>query len=145
MKPSLAIFLAVVTVVAAACGGEEEPGPPPALGPIEAELRFVVKDGPSAEPKRAELSCPASERRSEAACRELARMDARTFDPVPSDTPCPELYGGPETARVVGKLEAREIISRFSRVNGCEIARWQDLTPLLEELDLYRVGSGLPR
>lgn len=72
-------------------------------------------------------------------------MDLRAFDPVPSNTPCPELYGGPETARVVGTIEAREIISEFSKVNGCEIARWQDLTPVMEELGIYEVGSGGPR
>ena len=145
MKLNLGIFLMTAVLLAAACSSEEEPGPPPKLGPIPVELRLTVKEDPSAEPRRADLACPATDRESEAACRELARMDPRTFDPVPSGTPCPELYGGPETARVVGRLEAREIISRFSRVNGCEIARWQDLTPVLEELDLYRVGSGVPR
>ena len=38
---------------------------------------------------------------------------------------CTQQYGGPETATVKGTLDGKEIDAKFSRVNGCEIARWE--------------------
>ena len=54
------------------------------------------------------------------------------FEPVPGDTACTEQYGGPETATVTGTLRGETIDANFSRVNGCEISRWQEAAPLLE-------------
>ena len=45
---------------------------------------------------------------------------------------CTQQYGGPETATVKGTLHGETIDANFSRVNGCEISRWQQAAPLLE-------------
>jgi hypothetical protein len=54
------------------------------------------------------------------------------FEPVSGMTACTQQYGGPETATVKGTLHGEPIDAKFSRVNGCEIARWEEVAPLLE-------------
>ncbi|MBO1268149.1 serine protease inhibitor [Arthrobacter cavernae] len=54
------------------------------------------------------------------------------FFPVP--TPyriCTQQYGGPQVAVVTGWFHGRKVSSRFSRTDGCEIARWRTMAALL--------------
>ena len=68
----------------------------------------------------------------DAACAALeAAGGAEAFAPVPKDMACTEIYGGPQTAAVVGSVRGTPVEAEFSRVNGCEIARWDTLAPLL--------------
>ncbi|WP_369260543.1 SSI family serine proteinase inhibitor [Streptomyces sp. R35] len=70
------------------------------------------------------------------ACQQL---DGKTtwgkdpFGPVPPGTMCTMLYGGPATAHVTGTWAGRPVDARFDRTNGCEIARWDALVPLLPD------------
>jgi Subtilisin inhibitor-like len=48
--------------------------------------------------------------------------------PVSPDTACTEIYGGDQVATLSGA----EVNASFSRANGCEIARWDALAPVLE-------------
>jgi Subtilisin inhibitor-like len=57
------------------------------------------------------------------ACRRLASLE-RPFRNVPKDVVCTQIYGGPQTALVTGRLEARRVRATFNRRNGCEIDRW---------------------
>lgn len=69
-----------------------------------------------------------------AACDRLAELasDGRDpFTPVANDAPCTMQYGGDATARVTGTWQGRGIDATFNRKNGCEIARWQTLEPVL--------------
>jgi hypothetical protein len=56
----------------------------------------------------------------------LSHEDA--LEPVPKQVACTEIYGGPQVAVVSGGT----VHAVFSRTNGCEIARWDKLAPLLE-------------
>jgi hypothetical protein len=49
-------------------------------------------------------------------------------------------YGGAATARVTGTWAGRPVDAAYSRKNGCEIARWDRLVPLLPEAR----GAGRP-
>ena len=53
------------------------------------------------------------------------------FAPVPKNSVCTEIYGGPQRARVVGTVKGQVVRATFSRTNGCEIARWQRISPWL--------------
>lgn len=54
------------------------------------------------------------------------------FFPVPRpDRICTQQYGGPQVAVVTGRFRGREVHSRFSRTDGCEIARWRTMAALL--------------
>lgn len=58
------------------------------------------------------------------ACRRLADMP-KPFAPVPPETACTQVYGGPQTALVQGTFRGGRVWTYFRRRDGCEIARWQ--------------------
>ncbi len=74
---------------------------------------------------------------AEAACAALedsAVLDA--LAPPPADQICTEIFGGPSVAHLTGELliggDAISTIDRtVTRANGCEIAAWDTLAPLL--------------
>jgi hypothetical protein len=49
---------------------------------------------------------------------------SQPFRRVPRDAVCLEIYGGPQTALVTGRLRGRRVRARFNRHDGCEIGRW---------------------
>jgi hypothetical protein len=101
----------------AACGAEEESPERPAA--TELTVRVDADgDGPGAA--------------NEARVRSAKGLRPADFEPVPDDVACTEQFGGPETARVTGTLDGRQVDARFARNNGCEIARWDKVAPLLE-------------
>ncbi|MEU9732464.1 SSI family serine proteinase inhibitor [Streptomyces sp. NPDC048002] len=57
-----------------------------------------------------------------------------TFAPVPEGSFCTMQYGGPATAHVTGTWAGRPVDARFDRGDGCEIARWDRLVPVLPDL-----------
>ncbi|HEV8249045.1 MAG TPA: SSI family serine proteinase inhibitor [Gaiellaceae bacterium] len=63
------------------------------------------------------------------ACSRLAAL-ADPFRPVPRDAVCTEIYGGPQEALVTGTYRGHRVNARFSRTNGCEIARWNRVAVL---------------
>ncbi|GIU93773.1 MAG: hypothetical protein KatS3mg012_0230 [Gaiellaceae bacterium] len=77
------------------------------------------------DPARGTLPRPAR------ACARLAAGGPKLFAPVPPDMACTEIYGGPQVARVVGTVKGTRIWTTFTRANGCEIDRWQRLSPWL--------------
>lgn len=66
-----------------------------------------------------------------AACAALKGPARAALDPTPLSSMCTELYGGPAEATIVGTLAGDWVSARLSRVNGCEIGRWQALSALL--------------
>jgi hypothetical protein len=67
---------------------------------------------------------------AEAACDHLRDMED-PFTPIPEDAICTQQYGGPETARVVGRWGGEPVELELSRVNGCRIDQWNSLVPLV--------------
>ena len=121
--------LATTCLLLSACGGGGAEPRSPAT-----DLRVVIwPDGRAGDAFRATLVCDPSggdHPDPAAACRALAgRRDA--LEPVPPDAICTQIYGGPEEAEVTGTLEGRRVRASFNKRNGCEIARWQRLAPLL--------------
>jgi predicted small lipoprotein YifL len=64
------------------------------------------------------------------ACDALA-AHADALRPVPDDAVCTQQFGGRRTALVRGIVAGEEVEATFTRRNGCEIARWDSLGPLL--------------
>jgi hypothetical protein len=77
------------------------------------------------DPARGTLARPAR------ACTRLAAGGPKLFAPLPRDAACIEIYGGPQKARVVGMVDGKRVWSTFTRTNGCEIGRWQRISPWL--------------
>jgi hypothetical protein len=65
------------------------------------------------------------------ACRRLAEDGVELFAPTPKNAVCTEIYGGPQRARVVGTVNGKRIWATFTGSNGCEISRWQRISPWL--------------
>lgn len=66
--------------------------------------------------------------RPEAAC---AALSEQALAPLPSDVACTQVYGGPETATVRGTYRGAPVDLALSRTDGCRIAQWDRLGPLL--------------
>jgi hypothetical protein len=67
----------------------------------------------------------------DAACRALQAHGAAALPPVRKDVACTQIYGGPQQATITGTWQGRPVRSSFSRINGCEISRWDLLRGLL--------------
>jgi hypothetical protein len=65
------------------------------------------------------------------ACARLAAGGVKLFVPVSPRAICTQIYGGPQLAKVVGTVNGRRVRATFTRSNGCEIARWQRISPWL--------------
>ncbi|MFI8517358.1 SSI family serine proteinase inhibitor [Streptomyces sp. NPDC085481] len=68
------------------------------------------------------------------ACKRLDQITqagGKPFAPVPEGQLCTQQYGGPAIAHITGKWRGRSIDARFSRTDGCEIDRWENLRPVL--------------
>ncbi len=68
---------------------------------------------------------------SEESCAQLA-AHPEALEPIPEDTMCTMIYGGPEEAHVYGTFQGEPVDARFERTNGCEVARWDSLEPLFK-------------
>jgi hypothetical protein len=67
-----------------------------------------------------------------AALEALRQHGEEVFFPQPGPPKlCTQQYGGPQVAVVTGRYLGREVHSEFSRTDGCEIARWRAMAPLL--------------
>lgn len=75
----------------------------------------------------------------QAACDRLAEVGAtragqELFRAAPEGTMCTMIYGGDASARIVGTWEGRAVDTTVTRGDGCEIARWNNLVPVLPDL-----------
>ncbi|MFD3941642.1 SSI family serine proteinase inhibitor [Streptomyces sp. NPDC058579] len=76
-----------------------------------------------------------------AACSRLAehaKAGTDPFAPVAKDRICSLQHGGPAVAHITGEWRGRTVDARFSRANGCEIDRWDNLAPVLPHLSHVR-------
>ena len=125
------LALAVVAAVLVGCGSASSAGPSPATSLTITYSPHGTHAGATktwrvrCSPARGTLPHPA------VACRRLAAGGAKLFAGVPKDVVCAQIYGGPQTARVVGTLDGRRIAATFSRSDGCQIGRWSRVSPWL--------------
>ncbi|MFS8203292.1 SSI family serine proteinase inhibitor (plasmid) [Streptomyces sp. CWNU-52B] len=72
-----------------------------------------------------------------AACERLDRNTSwgkSPFAPAQDGGMCTMQYGGPATAHVTGTWAGRPVDATYQRENGCDIARWDALVPVLPDL-----------
>jgi hypothetical protein len=119
------VVVLVALALVAGCGEDEETEAPASSQTPFADLTVSVSGGGT---KTVRCDAPGDSE----VCGALADIKPKTFEPVPGNVACTQQYGGPEKATVTGTLNGKEIDARFSRVNGCEITRWDEAKPLLE-------------
>ncbi|MFB7210672.1 SSI family serine proteinase inhibitor [Streptomyces sp. NPDC056255] len=146
---SLAVLSAVAPAATADSGTPPLPLPRPLPLPVlqgeadrsPARLTITVSGvGNAGADGTFELRCaPAggSHPGAEQACGrldELAGEGEDPFAPVPKNALCTMQHGGEATARVTGTWQGRPIDAVFSRTDGCEISRWNNLGPVLPNI-----------
>ncbi|MGA5193864.1 SSI family serine proteinase inhibitor [Streptomyces exfoliatus] len=132
------LVLATLATTAAGAAGFGPLPPLPLLSPPDRLTVTVAESGHPNADGTFELTCddqaggdhPARENACER-LDQLAKEGGNPFKPVPADQLCTQVYGGPAVAHVTGTWQGRTIDARFSRANGCEIDRWQNLEPVL--------------
>ncbi|MDF6019915.1 SSI family serine proteinase inhibitor [Streptomyces sp. JH34] len=106
----------------------------------DTETRLTVTVSQSGDPSADgvfELECgPAGGSHPDAqhACDlldEAAEAGDNPFVATDRNAMCTQQAGGPAAARVQGIWQGEDVDARFSRANGCEIARWNNLVPVL--------------
>jgi hypothetical protein len=119
--------LLLVLALAAGCGTEAVGGD----RPPRYELTITYwPTGRGGEARTATLTCDpdgGSHPDPVGACDALLEHED-ALKPVAGDVVCTQIYGGDQEATAVG----RGVDAVFSRANGCEIARWDALAPVLE-------------
>ncbi|GAA2383390.1 hypothetical protein GCM10010420_01810 [Streptomyces glaucosporus] len=138
---------AALTAVAMPAAARPWPWPKPIVPPAHQDqlVITVTGDGAAAEGvgqsrRTYTLECrPAGGSHPDplAACGALDRASRGPGDPwapVPGDSVCAQVYGGPATARVTGRWRGSPVEAVFDRTDGCEIARWDALVPALPGL-----------
>lgn len=137
MRRRLIPLLTAVALTSVACAGGG-PGGQDQQVPTEpttqaSELTVTVWRDRDGEPTRWTLTCdpPGGTHPDPAgACAFLA--SARDWwKPVPADRACTEIYGGPQRATVAGRWRDQDVDAGYERTNGCEIARWDRMVPVL--------------
>jgi Subtilisin inhibitor-like len=142
MRGQLGLGLLLLVMMLSSCAESASPGQPPpspsalgspSTGSSAADLTIVVDDGQGStttwrltcDPPGGDHPDPA------AACAALAAHGERALPPVAKDRACSQVYGGSRTATVTGTWRGQAVNSRFSLVDGCQIARWKSLVGLL--------------
>jgi len=115
----------LVIAALAACGGDERE---PARGDAATVDLVITVTSPQGTRETA-LECDASARSRR--CETARRLAGFLAKQPPRDRVCTQIYGGPETAHVRGTIGDRRVDRRFSKTNGCEIADWKRVEPLL--------------
>ena len=119
--------LAAAFVVAlAGCAGD---GARPAAGGERAIALTVRFDDGAGRVARGTLTCRAGVRRATGVarpasltCVRVRRIKSLLLAAADPGRACTLIYGGPQTARVTGRLDGRRVDRRFARTDGCEIA-----------------------
>jgi hypothetical protein len=61
----------------------------------------------------------------------LAKARRNPFAAPSANQVCSVDYDGPDSATVLGTWRGKQVRAAFSRINGCEIARWDALSTVL--------------
>lgn len=119
---TVAALIAVLVLAAAGCGGGDEP--PAASAPGATRLTVTEYDGERVV-RSTELACGGGDM----ACAEVVALLPR-LRPEPDEV-CTQVYGGPQRITVTGTVEGDPVRAEVTRVNGCEIARYDLLAKAL--------------
>jgi hypothetical protein len=132
MRVLALLGLVTVAAVAAGTGGGSAAAGAPRLTAVT--VTYWENGVQAGDPEVWTLRCNpprGTHPRPALACRRLRAGGWKLVAPVPASAICTQIYGGPQVARVVGTIQGRRVRAKFTRVNGCQIARWNRLSPWL--------------
>lgn len=139
-------FAAFVLVLAAGCGDDtavpDTSAPTTSAAPAASDAVLDIEAGSDELPDTRRASVRAVDGTVEvdgyiddrdAVARVLTDAAAigRLVDGPATDVACTEQYGGPDVAHVTGTIDGRAVDTRFDRADGCGIADWELVQPIL--------------
>ncbi len=131
---SAAFLAATATVLAlAGCGSQRDAGAGSG-SPTQPSVSLTISVRPDAHASAQQwtLTCgPAGGTHPSpaAACAALTRV-SDPFAPVKHGIMCSMIYSGPQTAAIDGTWHGKHVHATFSRVDGCQTARWDRIAPV---------------
>jgi hypothetical protein len=126
----VALVLGALVATMTACGSDTPEDE------LVSELEFSVQANEKAAPQTASLTCPGKRAKDRDICAALDVVAPKVFEPVPVDQACTAIYGGPRKATITGRYQDEPVSAVFTQENGCEIARWNQIKPVLDALGL---------
>jgi hypothetical protein len=126
-----AAALLVLAALLAACGGADKPSGPAGIADVVVRVDPDGARGPKLA-QRLHLVCTKPQQSQ--ACGAAAGISAADLRPTPHGIACTDIFGGPQTATIVGVIRGQRVNARFSRTNGCEIKRWNGVADLLDQV-----------
>jgi hypothetical protein len=124
------LMLGVVATTMSGCGS----GTP--ADELPSKLELSVQSDEKAAPRIGTLTCPGTAAKERDICAALDVVAPKVFEPVPIDQACTAIYGGPRKATITGTYQDEPVSAVFTQENGCEIARWNQIKPVLKALNL---------
>jgi len=137
MGPLARVAALVGLLVVAGCGsatGGGDAAEPPAQPGYDFQVTYWP-EGKDGQSRTASLTCAPNGGTHPAPAKACAALDAHpgALHPVPMDSACTEIYGGDQVAEVQGTgPDGAKVRAILNRSNGCEIARWDALAPVVE-------------
>ena len=124
-------LMGVLATTLAGCGADAPTG-----AELVSKLEMSVQADEKSTPRTASLTCPGEKAKDRDICAALDVVAPKVFEPVPVDQACTAIYGGPRKATITGTYQDEPVSAVFTQENGCEIARWNQIRPVLEALGL---------
>ncbi|MEV3989589.1 SSI family serine proteinase inhibitor [Streptomyces sp. NPDC049837] len=136
---SAASLAALGAAAPAAVAGGGGPLPLPLLAGTDSLTITVKNSGNPMADGTFELKCglrtaEGNHPKVQGACdrlEELAQEGRDPFAPVAKGQMCTQQHGGDATAHITGTWQGQDVDAHFRRTDGCEIARWDALKPVL--------------
>jgi hypothetical protein len=129
LRPA-ALTLAGVALVGLSACASSDAGGDGGSSDAGTSLTIVVTPAEGAKTSTYDLTCdPAGGEHPQPAqaCDAIAAGGADIFEEPPADQTCTQQYGGPQVATITGTYDGKDVEATFSRANGCEIDRWDEL------------------
>jgi hypothetical protein len=126
-----AALVVVLGTTVTGCGADAPTG-----DELKGTLEMSVQADEKSTPRTASLTCPGETAKDRDICAALDVVAPKVFEPVPVDQACTAIYGGPRKATITGTYQDEPVSAVFTQENGCEIARWNQIRPVLEALGL---------
>ncbi len=123
--------------------GGVAPGDDPVVRPTPAAFLTVTVDAGEGGPSEASLNCAAGADKATGylrlenapeLCRRLGGLKGFLTSPPARGRACAEVFGGPERARISGRIDGRRVDRRLARADACQIDDWDRVDVLLPDV-----------